>query len=164
MTTIIEVAIPVPLHKSFDYLCEESVAVGARVKVLFGRKKVVGIVLSHKDKSDFDKLKSVDEVLDDEGMLSADILEFLFWSANYYHHPIGEVLMGAIPKNLRLGKPAEIKKKRSFKNEISSADFETTSEQRNAIETILAVKDSFNGFLLHGVTGSGKTEVYLQIS
>ena len=139
-------------------------AVGARVKVLFGRKKVVGIVLSHKDKSDFDKLKSVDEVLDDEGMLSADILEFLFWSANYYHHPIGEVLMGAIPKNLRLGKPAEIKKKRSFKNEISSADFETTSEQRNAIETILAVKDSFNGFLLHGVTGSGKTEVYLQIS
>jgi len=164
LTTIIEVAIPVPLHKSFDYLCEESVAVGARVKVLFGRKKVVGIVLSHKDKSDFDKLKSVDEVLDDEGMLSADILEFLFWSANYYHHPIGEVLMGAIPKNLRLGKPAEIKKKRSFKNEISSADFETTSEQRNAIETILAVKDSFNGFLLHGVTGSGKTEVYLQIS
>jgi primosomal protein N' (replication factor Y) len=164
LSSIIEVAIPVPLHKSFDYLCEESVAVGARVKVLFGRKKVVGIVLSHKDKSDFDKLKSVDEVLDDEPLLSKNILDFLFWSANYYHHPIGEVLTSAIPKNLRLGKPAEIKKKRSFENEISSADFETTSEQRNAIETILAVKDSFNGFLLHGVTGSGKTEVYLQIS
>ena len=111
---IIEVAIPVPLHKSFDYLCDKNVAIGVRVKVSFGRKKVVGIVLSHKEKSDFGNLKSVEEVLDDEPLLSKDILDFLFWSANYYHHPIGEVLTSAIPKNLRLGKPAEIKKARAL--------------------------------------------------
>jgi primosomal protein N' (replication factor Y) len=161
---IIEVAIPVPLYKSFDYLCDEDVTIGARVRVSFGRKKVVGIVLSHKDKSDFKSLKSVDEVLDKEGILSAEILEFLFWSANYYHHPIGEVLTSAMPKNLRLGKPAEIKKARAFDNQIGPAEFEITSEQNNAIETILSAKDSFSGFLLHGVTGSGKTEVYLRIT
>ena len=161
---IIEVAIPVPLHKSFDYLCDKNVAIGVRVKVSFGHKKVVGIVLSHKEKSDFGNLKSVEEVLDDEPLLSKDILDFLFWSANYYHHPIGEVLTSAIPKNLRLGKPAEIKKARAFDHQISAADFDTTAEQNKCIETILASKDSFSGYLLHGVTGSGKTEVYLRIT
>jgi len=39
-----------------------------------------------------------------------EILDFLFWSANYYHHPLGEVLSSALPKNLRQGKPAVIKK------------------------------------------------------
>jgi len=164
LSSIIEVAIPVPLHKSFDYLCDDDVSIGARVKVSFGRKQVVGIVLSHKDKSDFDKLKSVEEALDNEPLLSKDILDFLFWAANYYHHPIGEVLASAIPKNLRLGKPAEIKKARAFDNQITPAEFETTSEQDNAIKTILGCADSFNGFLLHGVTGSGKTEVYLRIT
>ena len=164
MSLIIEVAIPVPLHKSFDYLCDENVAIGARVKVSFGRKKVVGIVICHKERSDFDNLKSVDEVLDDGPLLSKNILDFLFWSANYYHHPIGEVLSSAIPKNLRLGKPAEIKKARAFDNQISAANFETTEEQNIAIKTILASKDYFDGYLLHGVTGSGKTEVYLRIT
>ena len=164
MSPIIEVAIAVPLHKSFDYLCERPVAVGARVKVSFGRKKVVGVVLSHKQKSDFSQLKSVDAVLDDEPILSSDILKFLFWSSNYYHHPIGEVLASAMPKNLRLGKPAEIKKARAFDAKTSAPDFETTAEQNKAVDTILASLNQYNGYLLHGVTGSGKTEVYLRIT
>ena len=164
MSLIIEVAIPVPLHKSFDYLCNEDVAIGARVRVQFGRKKVIGIVLSHKEKSDFGKLKSVDEVLDNKPLLSKDILDFLFWSANYYHHPIGEVLTSAIPKNLRLGKPAEIKKARAFDNQTAPANFDTTPEQNQAIEAISASIGQFSGFLLHGVTGSGKTEVYLRLT
>jgi len=164
LSLIIEVAIPVPLHKSFDYLCNEDVAIGARVRVQFGRKKVIGIVLSHKEKSDFGKLKSVDEVLDNKPLLSKDILDFLFWSANYYHHPIGEVLTSAIPKNLRLGKPAEIKKARAFDNQTAPANFDTTPEQNQAIEAISASIGQFSGFLLHGVTGSGKTEVYLRLT
>ena len=164
MSLIIEVAIPVPLHKSFDYLCNEDVVIGARVRVPFGRKNVIGIVLSHKDKSEFNKLKSVDEVLDAKPLLSKEILNFLFWSANYYHHPIGEVITSAMPKNLRLGKPAEIKKARAFDNQIAAADFDTTPEQNQAIETISASLDQFDGFLLHGVTGSGKTEIYLRLT
>ena len=161
MTQIAEVAIPVPLHNTFDYLCKEEVEIGARVKVPFGHKKVTGVVLSHKDKSKFDKLKEVEEVIDSEALLSKEILEFLLWSANYYHHPIGEVINNAIPKNLRNGKPADIKKPSEISNQSSSANFELTTEQTFAITEILKNLEKFSGFLLHGVTGSGKTEVYL---
>ena len=161
---ITEVAIPVPLHNTFDYLCKEKVVIGSRVKVPFGSKKVTGIVLSHKDKSSFSKLKEVEEVIDHEALLSKEILEFLTWSANYYHHPIGEVLSNAIPKNLRNGKPALLKKPSEAQVKMSSTDIQLTTEQSFAITEVLKSSSEFNGFLLHGVTGSGKTEVYLNIT
>ena len=161
---ITEVAIPVPLHNTFDYLCKEKVGIGSRVKVPFGNKKVTGIVLSHKDKSSFTKLREVEEVIDREVLLSKEILTFLSWSANYYHHPIGEVLSNAIPKNLRNGKPAVIKKPSEVHDKVSSSGFKLTTEQNFAITEVLKSSSEFNGFLLHGVTGSGKTEVYLSIT
>ena len=161
---ITEVAIPVPLHNTFDYLCKEKVGIGSRVKVPFGNKKVTGIVLSHKDKSSFTKLKEIEEIIDHEALLSEEILKFLSWSANYYHHPIGEVLSNAIPKNLRNGKPAVIKKLIEVDDKVSSSELEHTSEQNLAITEVLKGSSKFNGFLLHGVTGSGKTEVYLSIT
>ena len=161
---ITEVAIPVPLHNTFDYLCKEKVVIGSRVKVPFGSKKVTGIVLSHKDKSSFSKLKEVEEVIAHEALLSKEILEFLTWSANYYHHPIGEVLSNAIPKNLRNGKPALLKKASEAHVKVSSTDIQLTTEQSFAITEVLMSSSEFNGFLLHGVTGSGKTEVYLNIT
>ena len=161
---IAEVAIPVPLHNTFDYLCAERFEIGARVKVPFGRKKVTGVVLAQKDKSHFEKLKQVEEVLDKEALLSNDILEFLMWSANYYHHPVGEVINNAIPKNLRNGHPALIKKPSEKNYKSSSNAFELTIEQIHAINEIVKNLESFNGFLLHVVTGSGKTEVYLNIT
>ena len=161
---ITEVAIPVPLHNTFDYLCKEKVGIGSRVKVPFGNKKVTGIVLSHKDKSSFTKLKEIEEIIDHEALLSEEILKFLSWSANYYHHPIGEVLSNAIPKNLRNGKSAVIKKPIEVDDKVSSSELEHTSEQNLAITEVLKGSSKFNGFLLHGVTGSGKTEVYLSIT
>ena len=164
LSSIIEVAIPVPLHNTFDYLCDQKVSIGARVKVPFGKKHVTAIVLSHKKKSDFDKLRSVEEILDQEALLSKEILDFLFWSSNYYHHPLGEVLSSALPKNLRQGKPAVIKKISAHNNTTSPSTFDTTTEQNKAIKEVLRSENNFYGFLLHGVTGSGKTEVYLNIT
>ena len=164
LSSIIEVAIPVPLHNTFDYLCDQKVSIGARVKVPFGQKKVTGIVLSHKQKSDFEKLRPVEKVLDQKSLLSKEILDFLFWSAKYYHHPLGEVLASALPKNLREGKPADIKKTSAHKNTLSPVTFDATTEQKKAIKSVLKSENNFHGFLLHGVTGSGKTEVYLSIT
>ncbi|MDB2590080.1 primosomal protein N' [Candidatus Thioglobus sp.] len=161
---IIEVAIAVPLNKTFDYQSDHEVAVGARVKVPFGAKKVIGIALANKDKSDFNKLKSIVEVLDKEPILDKPILDFLFWAAKYYHHPVGEVLLAAMPKNLRIGKEAKIKKVIGLSVKTNQPDFEITQEQALAIEAILAEQHKYHGFLLHGVTGSGKTEVYLRIT
>ncbi len=164
LSSIIEVAIPVPLHNTFDYLCDQKVSIGARVKVPFGQKKVTAIVLSHKQKSDFEKLRPVEKVLDQKSLLSKEILDFLFWSAKYYHHPLGEVLASALPKNLREGKPADIKKTSAHKNTLSPVTFDATTEQKKAIKSVLKSENNFHGFLLHGVTGSGKTEVYLSIA
>ncbi|MDC9727454.1 MAG: primosomal protein N' [Candidatus Thioglobus sp.] len=161
---IVEVAISVPLNRTFDYLSDTEVAVGARVKVPFGAKKVVGIVLSNKQKSEFDKLKSVEQILDETPILDKPILDFLFWSAKYYHHPIGEVLLAVLPKNLRLGKEAKIKKVVGLPTQVNQPDFEITDEQNTAINSILVKQNAYHGFLLHGVTGSGKTEVYLRIT
>ncbi len=161
---IVEVAIPVPLNKTFDYQYDIKVPIGARVKVPFIRKKVVGIVLGNKDKSEFDKLKSVEEVLDDVPILDKPILDFLFWSSQYYHHPIGEVISAALPKNLRLGKEAKIKRETATSTKTKAPDFKTTDEQNIAIEKVQNSLGQYTGFLLHGVTGSGKTEVYLQIT
>lgn len=161
---IVEVAISVPLNKTFDYQSDSRVPVGARVKVPFGAKKVIGIVLSNKDKSEFNKLKSVEEILDQAPILDKPILDFLFWAAKYYHHPIGEVVLAAMPKNLRLGKEAKIKKVIGLPIKTSQPDFEITTEQSLAINAILNKQNTYHGFLLHGVTGSGKTEVYLRIT
>jgi len=161
---IIEVAIPVPLAKTFDYLSDQRLNAGVRVKVPFGRKKVIGVVLGSKDKSDFEKLKSVEEILDESPILDKPILDFLFWSANYYHHPIGEVISAALPKNLRLGKEAKIKKVYGLPDQTQAPEFDTTDEQKIAIDKVLKSAENYQGFLLHGVTGSGKTEVYLNIT
>lgn len=162
--SIVEVAIPVPLNKTFDYQCNQKIAAGVRVKVPFGKKMTIGIVLKSKQKSAFNKLKSVEAVLDECPILDTPILNFLFWSAKYYHHPIGEVIASALPKNLRLGKPAVIKKNIDLPTKTSQPDFKITNEQNQAIQTILNATDTYQGFLLHGITGSGKTEVYLHIA
>ncbi|HIG89340.1 MAG TPA: primosomal protein N' [Candidatus Thioglobus sp.] len=138
--------------------------IGARVKVPFARKKVVGIVLMIKDKSDFKQLKSVEKVLDDKPILDKPILDFLFWSAKYYHYPIGEVISAALPKNLRIGKEAVIKKAIELSNKTKKPNFNITEEQDIAINQVLKSVNEYHGFLLHGITGSGKTEVYLHIT
>ncbi len=161
---IIKVAIPVPLNKTFDYVCDDKVVVGARVRVPFIRKKVIGVVLGHKQKSAFKNLKHVDKVLDEIAILDKPTLDFLFWAARYYHHPIGEVILAALPKNLRLGKDAIIKKTTKLSSKIDKPDFSITAEQKTAIEKILTSENNYHSFLLHGVTGSGKTEVYLNIA
>ena len=164
MSSIITVAVSVPLYNSFDYLSTEDVSVGSRVQVEFGNKKVVAIVIAHKEKSEFKKLKSVERIIDKEPILSKDMLDFLFFSANYYHHPIGEVILSSIPKNLRLGKPADIKNKKTTKNIKVESGFNINTEQEKAIKAILSTKNKYKGYLLHGVTGSGKTEIYLSIT
>src|SRR3989440_11727073 len=50
--------------------------------------------------------RSILEVLDSRPVLDAAALELLGWAAHYYHHPIGEVLAGALPRALRLGASA----------------------------------------------------------
>ena len=114
-----QVAIPTPLHQVFDYRWrgEQPVVAGLRVKVPFGRRSVVGIVVKGLEASAYpaNKLRAITEVLDDEALLPADLMSLLSWASRYYHHPIGDVLCSALPVLLRQGKPAELLQREIFR-------------------------------------------------
>lgn len=109
---VARVALPVPLPRTFDYLLPEgmsSVKAGCRVRVPFGKQQErVGIVVSVSDKSELplNELKAIVDVLDDEPLFSTSVWRLLIWAADYYYHPIGDVLFHALPILLRQGKPA----------------------------------------------------------
>ena len=76
-----------------------------RVRVPFGRQRLVGVVLELADSSDLpeDRLKPILEILDPRPILDPAALGLLQWASEYYHHPIGEVISAALPKALRVG-------------------------------------------------------------
>lgn len=112
---VFHVALDTPLKRLFDYLPPAEglfgapVEPGMRVRVPFGRQKLVGIVMEAAHSSDIppERLKPIIEVLDSRPVLDASALALLRWAAEYYHHPIGEVLSTALPKAMRLGADAE---------------------------------------------------------
>ncbi|PHM58582.1 primosomal protein N' [Xenorhabdus sp. KK7.4] len=110
--TVVQVALPVPLARSFDYLLPEGLPVpasGIRVRVPFGKRSAIGVVTGITDNSEFapEQLKSITELLDETTLFPDDLWQLLQWSARYYHYPLGEVLFHAMPVLLRQGKPAE---------------------------------------------------------
>ncbi len=110
---IYRVAVPSPLYSHFDYLPPAGDAVpldpGVRVRVPFGRRSMVGIVLGTADRASVahDKLKRIEAVLDDKPALPPRLLVLLSWAAGYYHHPVGEVMSAALPQWLRAGRAAQ---------------------------------------------------------
>jgi primosomal protein N' (replication factor Y) (superfamily II helicase) len=112
---VFRVALDTPLKRLFDYLPPAEglfaapLVPGMRVRVPFGRQKLVGIVMEAAHSSDIppERLKPVLEVLDSRPVLDASALALLRWAAEYYHHPIGEVLSTALPKAMRVGADAE---------------------------------------------------------
>lgn len=109
--SVIKVALPVPLAKSFDYRPLDGILpeVGSRVLVSFGRRQLVGIVIGYEQVSEFSdqQLKPLLDILDKTAIFPQSLWWLLRWSARYYHHPIGEVLFHALPARLRQGEPAQ---------------------------------------------------------
>ena len=101
---ILELAMPVPLYKLFDYRSNgETIYPGMRVRAPFARRHLVGIVISVKTHSDLavNKLKTIDATLDTQALLTQEMLAFYRWASDYYHHPLGEVIAAALPSLLR---------------------------------------------------------------
>lgn len=108
---VVQVALPVPLPRLFDYLPPQGTqpVIGGRVSVPFGNRRMIGIVVAFRDSSDLPEaqLKRVIEVLDSESLYPPSLWRILNWAASYYHSPQGEVLSHAIPVLLRQGKAAQ---------------------------------------------------------
>ena len=108
---IVRVALPTPLRRLFDYRADPSgtaaqaIGPGMRVLVPFGRQRLVGIAMETAAGSELpdERLKPVLQRLDPRPIFDPATLSLLGWAADYYHHPVGEVLAAALPKALRLG-------------------------------------------------------------
>ena len=241
-TRIWQVAVPSPLYQEFDYLppaggVPDAAVPGLRVRVPFGRSTRVGIItaISSGSRLPAGRLKRAHALLDAQPLLSADVFRLLRWAAEYYHHPPGEVLLGALPALLRRGDagPAQTQRRgrvtdagravapemlrraprqqvllqalaaarqglavaevqalgvgretlRSLlakgwvvahdiaaplsPQEPSARPAESApalnDSQRAAADAICAALGRFDAFLLDGITGSGKTEVYFSV-
>lgn len=231
---IVKVAVAGPFLTPLDYVSEQPLLAGVRVRVPFRKQTRIGVVMACVEKADYDpsKIKTVLEVLDSTPLYSELELRFLSWSAHYYHEPIGEVMMNALPKRLRSGESLEVEGQRqwqrstlgktiqvdelaknalkqravwqafsndqawsesrlnaSFENwrplvkrwqqqgwldqQTASCLADTTfaappnhilnAEQQAAVDSVLSQSNEFKAYLLQGVTGSGKTEVYLAL-
>src|SRR5687768_7491039 len=102
---IARVALDVPVDKLFDYRGDDIAQedIGRRVLVPFGTRTAIGVVIERARTSEVPaaRLKGVLEVLRDDPGLGAADLELLRFASDYYHHPMGEVVMGALPARLR---------------------------------------------------------------
>ena len=172
----LRVALDVPLPGLFDYYHSEAVAIGTRVLVHFGRRQLIGMVIETPAQPEFhaDQVKAVDMVLTDVAPMPNTWLDLARFAANYYQRPLGEVVMPVLPAPLRrpaayTGKRAEggpvarlrKRKKAAAKNIKAKAAPELNAEQQLAVDTI-AAKTGTARYLLYGITGSGKTETYMQ--
>ncbi len=238
-TPIVRVAVPSPLRKTFDYwgpagAASDTLRPGIRVRVPFGKTSRVAIILAQVAESPVgpERLRAIERIIDERPVIPPSHLNLLKWVADYYHHPVGEVIFSSMPALLRKGGPTRVtgiarwrlttagagidprslaraprqarllvhlggrgegliseqltelmpgwraparaleKKgwvKKFDTSRISVArttpgnDIELSPSQLQAVNLVAGVEKSFQAFLLEGVTGSGKTEVYLRL-
>lgn len=229
--SVIRVALPIPLRQHFDYLLPDALnaAVGCRVQVPFGQRQLIGIIWQLQPETPYEltQLKPITTLLDQHAVLPERLRQLLSFAAEYYHHPLGEVLTAALPALLREGRkledyqlqayhltsagqtcsPDDFKRspkqlqlwqrlqqqpladtallpehKSALKQLLKKALVETVEQPRQpyqyqgqaqaalqltvdqaiAVSAVQHASGAFKPFLLEGVTGSGKTEVYLQ--
>lgn len=231
---IIRVALDVPVNTLFDYIAPSATTqhIGVRVQVPFGKKMVIGVIIEVTNSSSFSKgkLRPAKYIFNDMLPLPKALLDLFKFCSEYYHYPLGEVVMSGVPTRLRSSKPfvdrlqvksqfhitkkgqladtSLISKRSTLKRrllalfrkskvvnlveikqvspgavkvlkdlielgwieEAASAFKQKNSigpilkkEQMNVVKKIAAETNQFNVWLLHGITGSGKTEVYLRL-
>ena len=94
---IIRVALDVPVNTLFDYIAPSATTqhIGVRVQVPFGRKMVIGVIVEVTTDSSFSKgkLRSAKYIFNDIPPLPKALLDLFKFCSEYYHHPLGEVVM-----------------------------------------------------------------------
>lgn len=165
-----EVAVSVPLRETFHYKIpanlRSKLQPGMRVSVPFGHREVTGTMVGWVAKPDVAKLRPISRLLDEEPLLDSSMVELARWMADLYQTGWGETLAALIPSSLRRGKKGmKSRIEESAPAALPTIPLQFTSSQKLAYERIHTAVTARRHeiFLLHGITGSGKTEIYLQI-
>ena len=162
-----DIAVGLPLRQCFTYKSKEVIKKGKRVIVPFGSKSIIGIVVKKiaKPKS-LKGLKEIISIADEHSCFNGSIFEAITWASDYYHHPIGEVFFSFMPTLLRKqNDKIIINLGNNTEYELNDEDkkLKLTKEQNINLSKLNKV-EKFSPSLIYGVTGSGKTEIYLQLA
>jgi primosomal protein N' (replication factor Y) len=166
---VARVALDVPLEEAFDFVVPEGldVPLGALVVVPFGRLRKVGVVVGHAAGSEVpaSRLRPVEAVVGDVAPFTRDQLDLFDFCATYYQRPLGEVIAAGLPPRLR-----QVRRRPLFAGTPGAggdpgfvSPVALSAEQEAALAVARARPGEFHPVLLQGVTGSGKTEVYLHL-
>jgi primosomal protein N' (replication factor Y) len=165
------VAIPSPIRGPLTYSLPEGVSAkpGMRALVPFHRRKTIGLVIDVLEELPADamskSIRDVHEIMDPSPVMDPHLIKLIGWMASYYCTPIGEVVRASLPA--RMIRPSSPKTTRpATPHEISpihADEIFLNADQQEALRRVTKSDGRPDVFLLHGVTGSGKTEVYLRI-
>ena len=162
-----DIAVGLPLRQSFTYKSKVAIKKGTRVVVPFGKKSIVGIVVKKiSNPNSLKGLKEIISIADNHTCFDKSIFNTILWASEYYHHPIGEVFFSFMPTLLRKKNDkiiSSLSKASEYKLNAKDKRFKLTKEQ-NANLSKLNKIEGFIPSLIYGVTGSGKTEIYLQLA
>lgn len=137
------------------YSSETPLEIGQIVEIPLGRQSTIGIVVKNTTQPDFDT-KSITKIIYEQP-LPKKLVDALFWLSSYYRCPLSTVIQAALPRGItknRRGKLLEAPNITPIDNPLNSA-------QRAAIRAI--EENPANTILLHGITGSGKTNIYIEL-
>lgn len=136
---IARVAVPVPLHRLFDYSVPESMpqpVIGARVAVPFAGRRLVGVVTALNPEDAHDKVRPLSKVLDEESVLGDEVFAIASWLSSYYQHPLGEVLTTLLPGAARKPEPLKIRRPEIWETAVATADLKRAPKQEALFELL----------------------------
>ena len=164
MTSYYSVAVNSPFNQSIlTYTAEDNLELrrGMLIKAPLGKRLVDGCVLGPElnlDHIDLDKIKEIKSVQSDVFLSEIDC-DFYQWMSNYYHYPLGMLINDVLPVFLKRPRQLDFDQ-----GEGMPFNFDLNNEQRSVVDTILNSNlNTFSKWLIHGVTGSGKTIIYLSL-
>ena len=166
----VDVVFDLPLKKTFTYLVPENlrldIRIGQRVVAPFKNNNLTGFVFAFNsavNKKILSKIKPLEKILDPVPLLTPEHIDLAKWMQDYYFSSLGEALSMMFPSSYE-GNPVVEKSQKN--NIITDENLHklTKFQQKNYDEIAFFLKNNKNAsFLLHGVTGSGKTEIYLHL-
>jgi len=154
----------IPSSRVFSYLGDEKgeAAPGLRAMVPFGRRDCLGFIIGRREAPPpgvaSGSIKSIRRLVDKEKVFDERDLELAKWIAGYYFCGLGEALAAMIPSGRRAGDYPAF----SGEEDITAAPLDLSDEQKRALDAITAPGSPSSLFYLFGITGSGKTEVFLR--
>jgi primosomal protein N' (replication factor Y) len=157
-----KVAVDAPLPEALTYSSAEPLTRGQLVNVPLGKRKIKGLVLGPTTEVPEFKIKPIDSIDEEYAPFPDPFVKWLEWLASYYLHPVGQVVQSAYPPLKKTDKQRASKRAPVIPQLDADKIPELMPEQKSSFEAI-AQHQGFSTHLLFGVTGSGKTEVYLRL-